>query len=208
LFACAMMKSISSLVAPTSSAVPSTGTSVVPITTLPCHGMMKSTRPSSVLGISIASPPRNVSAAKTTCDPRLCESSGPTPGLVERTQFVHEDPGRVDDDFRARLDLRAGLLIAHERAARAIVRIQEAHGARVVRDDGAPIDRRACDREREPRIVELAVEIAHAAVQVRAPQIRHPAQRRERPERPAEPEVRKAREQIVGRKPAKNSGPS
>ena len=127
----------------------------------------------------------------------------PDGGIVECAQFVDEDARCVDHDFRARLQLRSGFHVPDERPARAFVLVEKAGRAHVVDDGRAAIDCRAGDRKREPRVVELAIEVTDAAVEPALLEIGQVAQGLRAPERSARGEIRRAGEEIVGGKAGK-----
>ena len=95
----------------------------------------------------------------------------------EVLHLVGPDPGGVDDDLGADLDLALALQVAHARADDRVALAQEAGDLGAGRDVGAVVGGGAGDRHHQPRVVDLAVVVADRAVQVVGPDVRrHPRQ--------------------------------
>ena len=98
---------------PVPSVASAIGVSVVPTSVWPCHGMANITRPSLVCGTMMALSPGRNEPSKTRWMPWLGAIIGCGGGVRHAPHAVGEGAGGVDHDLAARVELLAGLCVAH-----------------------------------------------------------------------------------------------
>ena len=118
-------------------------------------------------------------------------------GLVHPPDAVGKDAGRIDDGGGLEAELLARLRVARRDAAHAAVLLEQAGHGQVVERGAAARQERAEEGDREPRVVELAVDVEHAAAQSVAAERGQKAQRLEVIQQVAGAEAQPAGELLV-----------
>ncbi len=144
----------------------STGTSVVPTISAPCHGMAKRTRPSAVLGIiSAVFPGRNERGKNEMRS--LADGKQRTARLsVEREGIFGVNAAGIDHRLGLQVEDSAVFAVARLDTDDLASALDEADGFNVVDGGAAEILKRAQQRDGVAGVVKLAVVIENAAAQV------------------------------------------